>query len=974
MKFIFVEPHVSVHNLINLLATQHSVLVLTDSKYEANGVDIYPTAWYFNQRNYDCDVITFFNKPEVYITILEKNIRCKISVYWHGNGPHLHTLKFPKSCLYITDVFVFLDMNEQVTFSNMLNISKGKTMFITDTTLNDYVSESERLIALKQRSRNEYEQLRQAPETLELISKYQAIVPFFSNKIEVANFFLKQGNILFNTPHYEPAEHMFMRSWESYQSDSCAQNLFMLYEKHQDCEKMFYWFKVISKKEIQFKYIKKLVSSYKKLSVISRIGLLYYVRIFFESSNDVDISHTFIQSIIRMCFQLRCIMHQDESTALLRSAVIKLIEPKFPGLYKRSLLQQIVSTLMFSSNYHVKDDKYMEDCRKYEKYIDQLQIHRQIFKENTRIRIGFLSGDFGNHPVSYILNGFIEYIDKSKFELYLLSDFDVTSTQVSHRHLKKSVDHIVCIANKTASESIPMIQECNLDIIVDMCGHTSNSTEKIMDIVRCKPAKVICNYFAYPGTTAIQAVDFKLGDDITLPASSKHLFTEEFQSIVGGFHCYKSQEERTITKSKSDIVRFGVYNNPQKYTKQWIDTICKILVGVPNSQIHFCYGDFRDESICMFYNTELESRGVVKSRIFYHYAGVFSEYVQQFVDIDIALDTFPYNGGTVNIECLYFSTPYISLLGDDYVARVGASILTQVGHPELIAYSVDEYVQKSIALASNKSELEKYHKTIRDDMNKSTLGNGKLFAHHFQNAMCDMLEKKGVRVGSQQPVPKLVHQIWHSKDMPPGMTSVVHHNKAQNPDYQFILYDDEDCKKFIETYFDSSVLQAYNTLVPRAYKSDLARYCILYRLGGIYLDTKFKCMEGFTFSEIATPRYVKDIERWGDYSTWNGLIVSQPMNNTMLKSIYAIVENCKTRYYGRNALSPTGPLLLADCAKDEHNKVIDLKYVILKFNESYIQMGDRRLLSMYESYREDQKLTNHPWYDTLYRNKEIYLQ
>jgi hypothetical protein len=412
------------------------------------------------------------------------------------------------------------------------------------------------------------------------------------------------------------------------------------------------------------------------------------------------------------------------------------------------LLEYYVSALMFASNYDYKDTQYIEDCRKYETFrkVDRIP---QKFIPNSKVRIGFLSGDISNHPVTYVLNGFMEYMDKAKFEIYLLDNSNPAIKQLPSIYLKKHVDHDIDIYSKNVEESVTAIQECNLDILIEMTGHTSTSSHKLMNIVRQKPAKLICSYFGYPCTTGVQAVSFKLGDAITFPESSKHIFTEEFQTVKGGFHCFKPYDDTKITKTKAPVTRFGVFNNPQKYTKQFIDTVSKILHEVSESQIYFCYNEFRDESIREFYRIEFESRGVERSRLIFRSASTYKEYADAFIDVDIALDTFPYNGGAVSIDCLNFSTPYITLLGSDYVSCVGASIITQAGHPELVAKSIEEYVRNAVLLAKNKSMLEQYYANIRNDMYKSSLGDGKQFAIHFQEAIMEMLRKKHITISTQ---------------------------------------------------------------------------------------------------------------------------------------------------------------------------------------------------------------------------------
>jgi predicted O-linked N-acetylglucosamine transferase (SPINDLY family) len=125
--------------------------------------------------------------------------------------------------------------------------------------------------------------------------------------------------------------------------------------------------------------------------------------------------------------------------------------------------------------------------------------------------------------------------------------------------------------------------------------------------------------------------------------------------------------------------------------------------------------------------------------------------------MDICLDPFPYNGGTINIETLYAGIPYITLAGNNYVSRVGASILHQVGHSELIAKSEDAYVNLATTLAKDAPRLQKYKETLREDMMKSTLGDNAAFTRRFEDACEWMLETKKWFVGPRQPK-LLIHE------------------------------------------------------------------------------------------------------------------------------------------------------------------------------------------------------------------------
>ena len=209
-------------------------------------------------------------------------------------------------------------------------------------------------------------------------------------------------------------------------------------------------------------------------------------------------------------------------------------------------------------------------------------------------------------------------------------------------------------------------------------------------------------------------------------------------------------------------------------------------------------------------------------------------------------------------------------------------------------------------------------------------------------------------------VPKIVHQTWETKDLPKAMKGVVDYNMAQNPDFKFILYDHEDRIKFIETYFDPSVIKAYHTLVPGAFRADLFRYCVLYVLGGIYMDMRFKCTEGFHLTEIAMPQYIQDIAHWGKDAIYNGIIVSNSNNKTLFDCIMKIVKHCEDCFYGKNPLCITGPVLLGNYVKDELSPRIQMS-VCETPNGITINKGDRQLFYTYEEYNADKSVIQPYW-------------
>jgi mannosyltransferase OCH1-like enzyme len=184
-------------------------------------------------------------------------------------------------------------------------------------------------------------------------------------------------------------------------------------------------------------------------------------------------------------------------------------------------------------------------------------------------------------------------------------------------------------------------------------------------------------------------------------------------------------------------------------------------------------------------------------------------------------------------------------------------------------------------------------------------------------------------------IPLNIFQTWHTKDLPPLMKKVVNYIKANNPAFNYYLFDDNDCREFIKNNFDNNVLNAFDSLIPGAYKADLWRYCVLYKNGGIYLDIKYKPMTRFKFINlIEKEHWVLDADKNGIY---NALMVCSPGNNILLEAIKQIVINVKNRYYGNASLEPTGPLLLAKYFNREQKNNFDMHHLCIEnFDNRFI--------------------------------------
>ena len=224
-------------------------------------------------------------------------------------------------------------------------------------------------------------------------------------------------------------------------------------------------------------------------------------------------------------------------------------------------------------------------------------------------------------------------------------------------------------------------------------------------------------------------------------------------------------------------------------------------------------------------------------------------------------------------------------------------------------------------------------------------------------------------------IPLDIYQTWVTKDLPEKMQLQVERLKRRNPKFKHHLFDDNDCYEFIKNNFDRSVLNAYNRLIPGAYKADLWRYCVLYKKGGIYLDIKLKCINNFRLIELTErEHFVKD--RW-DIGIYNALMACKAGNELLLKAINRIVENVNNNFYGICPLHPTGPRLLKDLINETGMNVANVDMMhkseingVISYRRTFV------LLTSYPEYHNEQNDSynkiNKSRYDKLWAERRIY--
>ena len=223
-------------------------------------------------------------------------------------------------------------------------------------------------------------------------------------------------------------------------------------------------------------------------------------------------------------------------------------------------------------------------------------------------------------------------------------------------------------------------------------------------------------------------------------------------------------------------------------------------------------------------------------------------------------------------------------------------------------------------------------------------------------------------------MPLKIYQTWYTKNLPNRMKERVNLLKKQNPAFEHFLFDDNECREFIQNHFSTDVLNAYNSLIPGAYKADLWRLCVLYINGGIYLDIKLNCINNFRLIELTEQNHFV-LDRIPPLTIYNALIACQKGHPFLLLAINKIVDNVKNKYYGGSPLDPTGPGMLGKLILNNKLKLnIDLIHYI---HGGFIIYKNRFIMSTeyaeYNKERQDQNtVLNTKRYDALWFDKKIY--
>lgn len=375
--------------------------------------------------------------------------------------------------------------------------------------------------------------------------------------------------------------------------------------------------------------------------------------------------------------------------------------------------------------------------------IPQSNIPNQGSAAQHKLKIGYVSPDFKRHPVGKFIAPIIKHHDHQKFEIYCYGE--IKKVDEITEEIKASCDHWRSTLGLTDAEVIEQIKQDQIDILIDLAGHTDDNR---LPIFFSKPAPIQASYLGYFATTGIPTIDYWITDHHLHPVDTEEKTSETIWRLPRCYVAYQPSPEalevNPLPALSSEYITFGCLNNFSKLNPFLLSLWAKILQALPQSRLilksHYHNLDDPEEkqSVELFLQEQgfnLEQVELIDSPT------LAEDYFALYHRIDIHLDTFPYNGCTTTCDALWMGVPVLTLAGDRKIQRMGNSLLQAIGLGDWIAHSPEEYVNKAITFAQDLEAIAQLRTSLRERFQKSQLGDIEGLTLALENAYQQMWKK-----------------------------------------------------------------------------------------------------------------------------------------------------------------------------------------------------------------------------------------
>lgn len=355
---------------------------------------------------------------------------------------------------------------------------------------------------------------------------------------------------------------------------------------------------------------------------------------------------------------------------------------------------------------------------------------RDNLKGRDKIRLAYLSPRFSREIVGYFFKPVFDHHDRSRFEIYLYSATEKTDDFTDH--FKTGADKWTNITSLSDSQLCQILVEDEIDILIDLAGHAPEN--RMMALAR-KPAPVQISMLDYFDTTGVEAMDYYVTDHFSTPENGSQRFVEELIYLEQPRLVYEPPEFAPpvqVRPADAGPLVFGSFNRNEKISQEVVMAWSTLLREMPGSKLILKSGAFDQSDVVKNYTRRFTDQGVNESQLEFRGRSPHANMLAEYGDIDIALDTFPYNGGLTTLEALWMGTPVITLAGERIIGRQSAGMLQALDLADLIARDTADIVSKARYWADHREALNDLRGELRDRMTHSPLTDGEAYTQDLE--------------------------------------------------------------------------------------------------------------------------------------------------------------------------------------------------------------------------------------------------
>ncbi len=370
----------------------------------------------------------------------------------------------------------------------------------------------------------------------------------------------------------------------------------------------------------------------------------------------------------------------------------------------------------------------------------QIKVNNYHFrKKNKRIKIGFFSSDFREHPVMFLLSNFFKLINREIFEVHAYSNSPFPYDSYTYDVIK-SVDNFIDLFKFNDYEAKREVDKNNLDIAIDLNGHTQFNR---IQLFKYKLAPIHITYLGYPGTIGSKFFDYIIADEVVIPPKNKKYFTEKVIYLPSCFMCTDDKREiaeNNTTKKENNLPEdsfvYACFNSTYKITKEEFEIWIELLKENDKTVLWLRANNNKwKDNLKKFVN----KNGVNPNRIIFADNKPINIHIARHKAADLFLDTFNYNAHSTAADILWAGKPIVTLCGRSFSARVCSSLLKSIKVNELITFEKREYKQLALKFAQDNNFHKYIEKKINMNIKKTDLFNTKKFVENYEKLLLSIL-------------------------------------------------------------------------------------------------------------------------------------------------------------------------------------------------------------------------------------------